>query len=176
MLADGFEEIEAMTPIDVLRRAGVEVVIAGVGKLQVKGSRGVQVLADVILETYEGTPDAVVLPGGIPGAENLAKSSAVSSLIQRVHASQKIVAAICAAPGLVLSKTGVLEGKKATGYPGYEKEFSSQVTYVETAVVRDGNLLTSRGPGTALEFSLELVSILVDGAMAQKLANAMLVQ
>ncbi len=174
VLADGFEEIEAVTPIDTLRRAGVEVVLAGVGKTEVKGSRGIKILADTKLEEYQGLPDALILPGGIPGAENLRDSQAVTDLIQKMKKNDKIIAAICAAPGLVLARQGVLQGKKATGYPGYEKEFSAGTTLLNEAVVRDGKILTSRGPGTALQFSLELVRMLVDDAMAAKLAGAML--
>ena len=174
VLADGFEEIEAVTPIDTLRRAGVEVIIAGVGKTEVKGSRGIKIIADITLEEYRDLPDAVILPGAIPGAENLHNSKAVADLIQRMRQGKKIIAAICAAPGLVLAPLGVLEGKKATGYPGYEKAFSPATAYVEKSIVRDGDLITSRGPGTALEFSLELVRALVDDAMAAKLASAMI--
>lgn len=174
ILADGFEEIEAVTPIDTLRRAGVDVVIAGVGKIEVKGSRGIKILADIKLEDYQGLPDALILPGGIPGAENLRNSQSVAQFIQKMHKNDKIIAAICAAPGLVLARQGVLQGKKATGYPGYEKEFSPDTTFLSQAVARDGKLLTSQGPGTALKFSLELVKMLVDDAMAAKLTGAMI--
>ncbi len=177
VLAEGFEEIEAVTPIDVLRRAGVEVIIAGVGKTGIKGSRGVRLEADTRLEDYTGVPDMVILPGGLPGAENLKNSKAVSAFIERVRKNDKIVAAICAAPALVLTgQSGMLDGKQMTCYPGYEKSLGSKIFFKEDRVVKDGKLVTSRGPGTAMEFSLELVRQLVDDAMAQKLADAMLVK
>ncbi len=176
VLADGFEEVEAVTPIDVLRRAGIEVIVAGAGNTEIKGSRGLRVLADIKLEDYQGLPDAMILPGGIPGAENLRDSAAVSALIQKMRKEDKIIAAICAAPGLVLSRQGVLDGKKATGYPGYEKEFGASTTLLEKSVVADGKVITSRGPGTALEFSLELVKTLIDESMAEKIKSAMLVK
>ncbi len=175
VLAEGFEEIEAITPIDVLRRAGVEVIIAGVGTTDVKGSRGVRLTADTRLEDYTGVPDMVILPGGLPGAENLKNSPAVSALVERVRKNDKIVAAICAAPALVLTgQAGMLEGKKMTCYPGYEKDLNPNILFREDRVVLDGKLVTSRGPGTAMEFSLELVRQLVGDAMAKKLSDALL--
>ena len=177
VLADGFEEIEAMTPIDVLRRAGVEVTLAGVGKTEIKSSRGVRVMADVRLEDYEGVPDAVILPGGIPGAENLKNSDAVAAFVGRVRSEDRVVAAICAAPALVLPRqAGLLDGKKFTCYPGMEKEAGPKAVFVKQSVVRDGRLITSQGPGTSMDFALELVRELVDEAMAKKLADAMLVR
>jgi len=174
LLADGFEEVESVTPVDVLRRAGVEVIVAGVGKTEIKGSRGLRVLADIRLEDYQGLPDAIVLPGGIPGAENLRDSAAVKALVKKMHDAGRLIGAICAAPGLVLAGQGILDGKKATGYPGYEKEFKASTVYQEKSVVKDGQLLTSRGPGTAMEFSLELAKLLAGEATAEKVASAML--
>ena len=176
VLADGFEEIEAITPIDVLRRAGVEVIIAGVGKTEVKGSRGIRVIADTRLEDYTGIPEAVILPGGLPGAENLKNSPVVSAFIQKIRQNDKIIAAICAAPALVLTgQPGFLEGKKITCYPGYEKELGPGATFDDERVVTDALLVTSRGPGTAMEFSLELVSRLADERTANLLREKMLV-
>lgn len=175
VLAQGFEEIEAVTPIDVLRRAGVEVIIAGVGQKEVSGSRGVKIVADVLLETVAELPDAIVLPGGSPGAENLKRSKALMALLERMKREKKWIAAICAAPGVVLAPQGLLSGKKATAYPGYEKSFPADACFTESRVVKDDGLITSRGPGTALEFSLALVAELVDTAMAEKLASMMLV-
>lgn len=176
VLADGFEEIEAVTPIDVLRRAGLNVVIAGVGKKEITGAHDIKVSADVQIENYAEIPDAVVLPGGMPGASNLQKSSAVNQLLQKMKNSNKIIGAICASPAVVLSPAGVLDGKKATCYPGFESDFSPQVKVSQDRVVRDGLVTTSRGPGSALEFSLELVSQLVDEETANKLAQGMLLK
>lgn len=176
VLADGFEEIEAITPIDVLRRAGLEVLVAGVGKRQIEGAHGIKVEADIELEKYTGTPDAVVLPGGLPGADNLKKSRAVSELLARMKKADKIIGAICAAPARVLVPSGMLDGKKATCYPGFEGEFTSKTTFMPDRVVRDGQVITSRGPGSALEFSLELVRNLVDERTASKLSEGLLVK
>ncbi len=173
VLADGFEEIEAVTPIDVLRRAGLEVIVAGVGKREVPGAHGITVETDIILEQYQGSPDAIVLPGGMPGASNLQKSQAVNDIIRKVAKAGKLIGAICASPAVVLAPAGILEGKRATCYPGFEDEFGSKVVFTEERVVRDGQVITSRGPGSALEFSLELVSHLVNDETAKKLAQTM---
>lgn len=174
VLAEGFEEIEAITPIDVLRRAGLEVIVAGVGNREVEGAHGITVETDVILEQYQGTPDAIVLPGGMPGAANLKKSQALEVILQKTKKAGRIIGAICAAPALVLSPIGLLDGKKATCFPGFESELSPKVTFLEDRVVRDGQVTTSRGPGSALEFSLELVSQLVSPEAAKKLSQTML--
>ena len=174
LLAPGFEEIEATTPIDVLRRAGLEVVVAGLEGPVVVGAHGLGLAVDQTLDQLSGDLDAVVLPGGLPGAKNLAASLEVSALIQRVHRSGGLVAAICAAPALVLAPSGILEGKRATCYPGFEERFPSAAQHQEARVVVDGRLITSRGPGTALEFSLALVSELVSPERARELAQGML--
>lgn len=174
VLAEGFEEIEAVTPMDILRRAGVEVVVASVGKLEVKGAHGIVVRADVLIENVEDLPDAVVLPGGMPGASNLNDSPAVISLLRRMKEKDKIIAAICASPGLALASSGVLDGKKATCYPGFEKGFGPKTTFVRDRVVTDGKVITSRGPGTAFEFSLELVRQLIDVRTADALRDGTL--
>ncbi len=173
ILAEGFEEIEAVTPIDVLRRAGVNVIVAGLEERQVKGSHGVELFAEILLKDYYKMPDAVVLPGG-PGAERLGQSPAVKELVSRMQESGKLIAAICAAPAVVLAESGVLDGKKATCYPGYEKYFGAGTTFMKDRVVTDGYIVTSRGPGTALEFSLELVRNLVDETTARTVAEKML--
>ncbi|MBI2095787.1 MAG: DJ-1/PfpI family protein [Candidatus Omnitrophica bacterium] len=174
LLADGFEEIEAVTPVDILRRAGVEVVVAGVGGLELKGAHGMTIRADVAVENVKDLPDAVVLPGGMPGASNLKESPAVISLLKRMKEKDKIIAAICASPGLALAASGVLDGKKATCYPGFEKGFGPKTAFVRDRVVTDGKIVTSRGPGTALEFSLELVRRLVSEKIADSLKNDIL--
>ncbi|MCO5170988.1 MAG: DJ-1/PfpI family protein [Planctomycetes bacterium] len=175
VLAEGFEEIEAITPIDVLRRAGVEVVTAGVGGRRVVGSHGIAVEADATVGEVPEDVDVVVLPGGLPGAENLGKSPEVRALVERVHAAGRRVAAICAAPAVALAGTGVLRGRRATCYPGFEERFGADVTRSEERVVVDGTVVTSRGPGTALEFSLALVEQLVSREKAEQLRRGMLV-
>jgi 4-methyl-5(b-hydroxyethyl)-thiazole monophosphate biosynthesis len=174
VLAEGFEEIEAITPIDVLRRAGVEVIVAGLKGKKVKGSHGITVPADIKLSELKEEVDALVLPGGLPGAENLAASKALTRMIRQMNEAGRIVAAICASPAYVLAPTGVLDGKRATGYPGTQDRFPESASYFEDAVVRDGNVITSRGPATALEFSLKLVQALVDTEKAVELRSRML--
>lgn len=174
VLAEGFEEIEAVTPIDVLRRAGLDVLVAGVGATAVRGAHGVTYQCDVALEEIQSTPGAIVLPGGMPGAENLGKSEAVKELTLRVHESGGICAAICAAPALTLAKFGLLDGRTATCYPSFEKEFDPSTKHSEDRVVVDGNIVTSRGPGTSLEFSLKLAAILAGPTTAEQLKGQML--
>jgi len=176
VLAEGFEEIEAVTCIDVLRRAGLDVVIAGLGGTGIKGAHGLFLKADVPVEAIAELPGAVVLPGGMPGADNLRKSAAVNDLLRRMNEEGRIIAAICAAPVVTLEPTGILKGRRMTCYPGFEKRLDWDVTFVEERVVCDGNLITSRAPGTALEFALELVSRLAGGERAAELAEAMLVR
>jgi 4-methyl-5(b-hydroxyethyl)-thiazole monophosphate biosynthesis len=174
VLAPGFEEIEAVTPIDVLRRAGLDVVVAGVGATAVQGSHGVTYQCDVALEDIQSTPRAIVLPGGLPGSENLGKSGAVKELTLKVHENGGICAAICAAPAFTLAKFGLLNGRTATCYPSFEKEFDSSTKPSEDRVVVDGNIVTSRGPGTSLEFSLKLAGILAGPSAEKELQDQML--
>lgn len=176
VLAEGFEEIEAVTIIDVLRRAGLEVVVAGVSSREITGSHEITIETKVLIEQYQGVPDAVVLPGGMPGSANLQKSHALADILQKVKKAGKLIGAICAAPALVLSPAGILDGKKATCYPGFEKEFGEKVMFSQDRVVRDGGILTSRGPGTAMEFSLEIVSHLVSPDAARKLSQALILK
>lgn len=174
ILAEGFEEIEAVTPIDVLRRAGIQVIVAGVGSEVVTGSHGIRIAADLKLEDYVGTPDAVVLPGGMPGSDNLRKSEAVLQILRRAEAAGKIIGAICAAPAVVLAASGFASGKTLTCYPGFEKQLGTDIRFSADRVVRDGKLVTSRGPGTALEFALSLVRELAGEESARRLAEGML--
>lgn len=175
LLAPGFEEIEAITIVDVLRRAEVETTTVGVESLSVIGSHDIAVQADELLADVADTEwDFVVLPGGMPGSANLRDSSAVQQLIATQHARGGRLAAICAAP-IALARAGVLEGKRATSYPSFAEHLSGSA-YVEEAVVVDDNVVTSRGVGTALPFALQLVEILQGAEVAQRLADAMLVR
>lgn len=176
ILAEGFEEIEAVTPVDVLRRAGVDVILAGLPGKTVSGAHGIKFQTDITLEEYHELPDAIILPGGMPGAQNLAESEKVAQLIEKMNAEKRLIGAICAAPALALAPTGILDGKRATCYPGFEKSFSGAITFSEDRVVVDGNVITSRGPGSALEFALELVEKLVSKEKARTLSEGLLVQ
>lgn len=160
-LAPGCEELEAVTVIDLLRRAGIEVTSAGLEPGAVRASRGVVLLPDTSLdEALKREFDMVVLPGGGPGAEHLDKDPRIAALLERMADAGRYVAAICAAPK-VLAHAGLLEGRRATSYPGFlDKMNLPGVTYSEEAVVRDGKVITSRGPGTAIDFALTLVELL----------------
>ena len=172
-LANGFEEIEAVTNIDVLRRAGIEVITAGVGSSTIKGDHGIKMETDRNLsEISPEQIEAVLLPGGMPGAENLKKSDYLLKLIKEVYKKGDLVAAICAAP-MVLEEAGVLDGRKATSYPGFDKEMPS-CDYQDKRVVIDGNIITGRGPGMALEFAVTVVEYLVGREKAEELKDNML--
>ncbi len=161
-LAPGCEELEAVTVIDLLRRAQIEVVTAGLAAGPVTGSRGTVLLPDTTLDAaLPRDYDMVVLPGGQPGADNLEKDARILALLQRMAGAGKYSAAICAAPR-VLAAAGLLEGKRATSYPGaLDPAAWPGIRLENRAVVRDGTVLTSRGPGTAMDFALALVEILV---------------
>ncbi|MFA5168082.1 MAG: DJ-1 family glyoxalase III [Candidatus Omnitrophota bacterium] len=176
ILAEGFEEVEAVASIDVMRRAGLRVTIAGVTGLHVRGSRKIGVQADVLLKDIKDLPDTVVLPGGLPGATNLAGSGEVTRLVKKMNSAGKLVAAICAAPAAVLAPLGILDGKKATCYPGCESDFSPRTVYLQDRVVKDGNVITSRGPGSALEFALEIVRDLAGNETADLVRDKMLIK
>lgn len=161
-LAAGCEELEAVTIVDLLRRAGIEVVTAGLQAGPITASRGVVLVPDMPLDdALKQDFDAVVLPGGQPGATNLEQDVRVRGLLQRMANNGRTVAAICAAPK-VLAAAGLLDGKRATCYRGaIEPAQFPKVKLESRAVVADGNIVTSRGPGTAMDFALELVRILV---------------
>ena len=179
LLAEGFEEIEAVTPIDYLRRAGVEVTIAAVGSgLAVKGARGITVNADVMLKelTNQGKParwDAVIIPGGMAGAENLAASKETGDLINEMAAAGKMVCAICAAPAVVLAPLGLLSGKKFTCYPGLEEKVKGG-KWTEENVAIDGNIITSRAAGTAGKFAIAIIAQLLGESEGDKVVKAVL--
>jgi 4-methyl-5(b-hydroxyethyl)-thiazole monophosphate biosynthesis len=175
LLAEGFEELEAIAPVDVLRRAGVRVILAGVNSMVVPSSRKIGVQADALLKDVQDLPDAVILPGGLPGATNLAKSEEVAKFVKKMNAAGKIMAAICAAPAVVLAPLGILDGKKATCYPGCESDFSKKTIHSKDRVVRDGNIITSQGPGSSLEFALEIARELAGKEMADLVRDKMLI-
>lgn len=160
-LAPGFEELEAVTVIDLLRRAQIEVVVAGLAPGPVKGSRGTVIVPDTALASALSRDyDMVVLPGGQPGADNLGNDPRVIALLRKMAAQNKYTAAICAAPK-VLATAGVLDGKRSTGYPGtLDPSRFPRVRVEKLAVIADGHVVTSRGPGTAMDFALELIQLL----------------
>jgi 4-methyl-5(b-hydroxyethyl)-thiazole monophosphate biosynthesis len=160
-LAQGCEELEAVTVVDLLRRAGIRVVTAGLDDRPVQASRGVVLVPDSALGDVLGQDfDMIVLPGGQPGATNLARDERVSELLKRLAQAGKYTAAICAAPA-VLAQAGLLAGRRATSYPGALDPGSvAGMQYVDEAVVMDGPVITSRGPGTAMDFALELIEVL----------------
>ena len=173
-LAEGFEEIEGLTVVDILRRAGIEVVtISIMGKKEVYGSHQIGVLADTLFEEvdfeeYEG----IVLPGGMPSTTNLGSHPGVADVVKSFAKNGKLVAAICAAPS-VLGQAGVLAGKKAACYPGFEDKLDgAQAVYEEVA--EDGNIITSRGMGTAIPFGLRLAAYLTTEEKAKELAEAII--
>ena len=174
-LADGFEEIEALTPVDLLRRAGVEVVTVGVSGKTVTGSHGIAVSADVGAEEAlamlaAGTiPEMIVLPGGMPGAATLDASPLVDTFIDAAEKANAYIAAICAAP-MILGKRGILKGKNATCFPGFE-EYLTGAT-VGGKVIRDGKIITAAGMGVAQEFGLEMISALVSPEKAGEIRAA----
>jgi len=173
-LADGCEELEAVTIIDLLRRAGIEVVTAGLKPGIVQASRGVRLVPDLTLDVaLQDDYDMVVLPGGMPGATHLKEDVRIIDLLKKMAAAQKFTAAICAAP-MVLAEAGILDGKKATSYPGFLDALPG-VTVSSAAVVQDGKVLTSRGPGTAMDFALALVDVLA-GAVKRQQVEAALVR
>jgi len=168
-LAEGFEEIEAVTVVDLLRRAGIEVRTASLDGPRVTGSHGITVLADAALDAAMSDDyDMIVLPGGMPGAEHLKNDARVISLLRRFAAEGRYTAAICAAPS-VLARAGLLAERAATSFPGFLSADSAPgIRLRDDAVVVDGKVVTSRGAGTAMEFGLALIALLEGDAAAQR--------
>lgn len=168
LLAAGFEEIEAVAVIDLLRRAGIDTRTASLGPREVTGSHGITVAADLALDSVD--PDdfeMIVLPGGLPGADHLKADNRVLALLRRFAVAGRYTAAICAAPG-VLAHAGLLDGRTATSYPGFLRPDSAPgLKLSEAPVVIDGKVVTSRGPGTAMEFGLALIGLLEGSQAAQ---------
>jgi len=162
LLAKGSEEIEAVTSIDVLRRGGIDVTVAGVdGSEPVVCSRGVVITPDVALDGVAGDFDIVVLPGGAEGAQRLARSAKVGEILRQQEKSGRWVGAICAAP-IALQAHGVFQHRQLTSHPSVKEALQDWGEYSEHSVVADGNLITSRGPGTAFAFALRIVGTLTD--------------
>lgn len=168
-LAPGFEDLEAVTIVDLLRRAGIEVVTAGLQAGLIQGARGMRMQPDAELDAVLGDEfDMIVLPGGMPGAEHLKNDARVQALLKKLAGAGKFTAAICAAP-IALAEAGLLTGKQATSYPGFvEKLAIPGLSFSTAPVVVDGKVVTSRGPGTAMDFALTLIELLIDRATRDK--------
>ncbi|KAH9310137.1 hypothetical protein KI387_038048, partial [Taxus chinensis] len=173
-IANGSEEMEAVIIIDVLRRANINVVVASVEEtLEIVASRKVKIVADKLIEEAAASAyDLIVLPGGMPGAETLSKTESLTKLLREQAASKKAYGAICASPAVVLETHGLLKDKKATAHPAFTKKLADQ-SAVDTRVVIDGNLITSRGPGTSMEFALAIVEKIFGQEKAIAIAEAM---
>jgi protein deglycase len=173
-LAEGFEEIEAVTVIDLLRRADIEVIAASLVPGRVRGSHGISLEPDMELDAaLAGDFDMIVLPGGMPGAANLAADPRVITELRRMAGDGRPTAAICAAP-TVLAKAGLLEGRRATSYPGFlSAESAAGIRLTDEPVVSDGSVITSRGPGTAMDFALAVIEHLQGLAVRHRVEEAL---
>lgn len=175
-IADGSEEIEAVTIIDVLRRAGASVTVASVNRLQITASRGVMLVADCLMDACRNQEyDLVALPGGMPGAAHLRDSAVLKDLLVRQRDRGRYFAAICAAPAVVLLSHGLLQNRRATCHPSFIAQLPAAFA-TQAAVVVDGSCITSRGPGTAMEFALTLVELLFGPEHRRAVAEPMLAQ
>lgn len=172
-LANGFEEIEALCPLDLMRRAGLAVTTVGIGSTAITGAHGITVTADMLDSDFcDFTPEMIFLPGGMPGTLNLAASEVVKEAILRANQSGAYIAAICAAPS-ILGDMGLLAGKKAICYPGFEERLTG-ATISASRVVLDGKILTAAGMGVALEMGLKIVEIFRGTAVAADLRHAVI--
>ena len=175
-IAQGSEEIEAVCVVDVLRRAGAEVTVASIGKLQVTASRGVKIVADCLLsDCVDKTYDMIVLPGGMPGAEHLANCVELIEMLKSQKQSGRFYAAICASPAVVFETHGLLEGKRATCYPSMAGQLSDSSSAGEKVVV-DGNCITSQGPATAMAFAVKLIEVLFGKKKSEQVATDLLME
>lgn len=174
-MADGFEEVEGLTVVDLVRRAGIELkTVSVMGRIEVTGAHGIEVKADCLFEDMKEPAEMLIFPGGVPGTPNLKAHKGLQQLICKSAEQGIYLAAICAAP-TVYGELGLLKGKKATCYPGLENGLlGAEVVYDNVAA--DGNFITSRGVGTAIDFSLKLVELLKNKAEADKIAKAIVYQ
>lgn len=173
-LADGFEEIEALCVLDFLRRAGVDTTTVGVNGKIANGSHKIPVVCDITENELDINSefDMVILPGGMPGSVNLDNSAVVDAMVKRAVEENKFLCAICAAP-FILGKRGILDGKRATCYPGFEKELTG-AQVVNAGVVRDGKIITGRAMGSAHDFALEIIEVLCGKEERQRLKDSVL--
>ncbi len=172
LLADGFEEVEAITVIDLLRRADISVTTVALKKQDVNGAHGIVVGAETTIKHLPSVYDGIILPGGATGTKNLADSPLVLEIVRDSFDKGLLCAAICAAPS-IFGKAGILHNIRATCYPGYEDQLVGAL-YIEAAVVRDKNVVTSRGVGTAIAFALELITLVTDDVTADRVRGQIL--
>jgi 4-methyl-5(b-hydroxyethyl)-thiazole monophosphate biosynthesis len=172
-LATGFEETEAITVIDVLRRANLDIKTVSVtGNLKVTGAHNIPVVADLLFEEADYLNAAmIILPGGMPGTSNLMMHKGLTEELIKFNSGGKKIAAICAAP-MILGNMGILQGKNAVCYPGFESKLTG-ATVLKVPVVTDGNIVTSRGPGTAIDFALEIVGLLKNKSLAAEIKSSL---
>jgi 4-methyl-5(b-hydroxyethyl)-thiazole monophosphate biosynthesis len=171
-LAEGFEEIEAITPMDILRRAGVELCSVGITGKKVTGAHSISIECDIVPEEADlRNAEMIILPGGMLGTQNLAKSTFVTAMVKASVKQGTHLAAICAAP-MILGKLGLLNGKSAVCFPGYEDKLKGAI-YLNLPIITDGKITTSKSAGTALPFALELVRVLKGQAVANVIAASL---
>lgn len=173
-LADGFEEIEALTPVDLLRRAGVDIVTVSIypDRKNVTGAHRIEVCADITIDDVDmSQADILFLPGGMPGTVNLLGCAPLMDLVDEQYSKGKRIAAICAAPARILGSKGLVKGRRATCYPGME-DMLEGATAVTDSVVTDGNITTSRGLGTAVDLACELISIMCGQEKADEIRKS----
>ncbi|XP_004244263.1 protein DJ-1 homolog B [Solanum lycopersicum] len=177
-IANGTEPIEAIVPIDILRRAGAEVIVASVGnQLQIEVMYGIKIVADVLITDCVDTEfDLISLPGGVPGAANLGNCKILESIVKKQAENGKLYAAICAAPAIALGSWGLLKGLKATCYPSYMEELSSHAIAVESRVQKDAKVVTSRGPATSIEYAVALVEELYGKEKANEVSGPLVMR
>ena len=172
IFAEGFEEIEAVTPVDLVRRAGIEVVTAGLTGVDITGSHGIAVITDCTLDDIDDAVsefDAVIIPGGIPGAVNISQDYQAMKIVTDMFENGKLVAAICASPAVVLGSAGILSGKKTTSAPGFVEQLPKDADFTGERVTVDSNIITSRGAGTAGEFAFAVIEYLEGKEAAEKI-------
>lgn len=174
-LAEGYEEVEALTVVDYLRRMHIRVdTVSITGERKVKGAHDIVVLADKLINEIEdiNTYHGVIIPGGLPGATNLRDSDKVIDLVKEVNKNKQLVAAICAGP-VVLQQAGIIKDKKVTSYPGFEGELKDGI-YKEEPVITDGNIITARGPALAVDFAIEIVKYFLGNGKVEELKKNIL--
>lgn len=173
VFANGFEEIEGLTIVDILRRANIPCQIVGLNNESITGAHGIRIYTDLLFEQFRATKfDAIILPGGMPGASNLKDHHKLLECLKGANEQGKLIAAICAAP-IVLAAAGILHGKKVTCYPGFEKQLDG-ACHIESRVQIDGNIITANGPGSAMDFSYQILEYLGYSKEAVALRQAML--